>query len=114
MKNTSLLLLVFLLDLSSCRPRKTDDTIVLTGYIQTVNDSFDIHQSMAINDGKIMAIGSNAEIESKYKSKEIIDLKGQNVLPGLIDAHAHFLAYGEGLQQVNLTGTKSWEEVIER
>lgn len=34
--------------------------------------------------------------------------------PGLIDAHAHFLSYGLGLQNANLVATKSWDEVVEK
>ncbi|MBU2045509.1 MAG: amidohydrolase, partial [Bacteroidetes bacterium] len=42
------------------------------------------------------------------------DAQGKAVYPGFIDAHAHFLRYGQGLQNVNLVGTKSWKEILEK
>ena len=48
------------------------------------------------------------------KSKEKLDAQGKFIYPGFIDAHAHFVGYGYGLQTVDLVGTKSWEEIIER
>ena len=50
----------------------------------------------------------------KYKSENIINLNGSTVLPGLIDAHCHF--YGLGLNQsvIDLTGTKSFSEIIDK
>ena len=48
------------------------------------------------------------------KQKEKIDLNGSTVLPGLIDAHCHF--YGLGLNQsvIDLTGTNSFNEILEK
>ena len=68
---------------------------------------------MAIKDGKIIEVGSNELITSHYSSKQIIDVQGQSIYPGFIDAHCHFYGYGKGLSQLNLAGTKSYEEVIE-
>src|SRR5205085_1448104 len=39
---------------------------------------------------------------------------GKFIYPGFIDAHAHFVGYGNSLQRVNLVDTKSWDEVLER
>lgn len=71
--------------------------------------------AMAINDGKIVAIGSQEEIEAlNLRTEHTIDLKGQFVYPGLIDAHCHFYRFGQQLQQVDLIGTNSYEQVLER
>ncbi|HSC36803.1 MAG TPA: amidohydrolase, partial [Chitinophagaceae bacterium] len=45
-------------------------------------------------------------------AKQQTDLQGKFVYPGLIDAHAHFVAYGLGLQTANLVNTESWDDVI--
>jgi len=108
------LFFVLLILLSSCTSKKSADLIIHNGIIYTVDSSFSTAESFAVKDGKFLAIGSNDEILSNYDAKKIIDAKGKAIYPGLIDSHCHFYGYGEGLQQVNLVGTKSFEEVIKK
>ncbi len=100
--------------LTSCGGHKKVDTIVVNGVIYTVDSSFSTAQAMAIKDGMIVATGTDAEILASYTASEKIDAKGQAVYPGFIDAHAHFVGYGKSLFQVDLFGTTSWEEAVER
>jgi predicted amidohydrolase YtcJ len=100
--------------LTSCGGPKKVDTLVVNGVIYTVDSSFSTAQAMAIKDGIIVATGTNAEILAAYTAPEKIDAKGQAVYPGFIDAHAHFVGYGKSLFQVDLFGTTSWEEAVER
>lgn len=100
--------------LTSCGGPKKVDTIVVNGVIYTVDSSFSTAQAMAIKDGLIVATGTDAEILASYTATEKIDAKGQAVYPGFIDAHAHFVGYGKSLFQVDLFGTTSWEEAVER
>jgi len=100
--------------LTSCGGPKKVDTLVVNGVIYTVDSSFSSVQAMAIKDGIIVAIGTDAEILAAYTAPEKIDAKGQAVYPGFIDAHAHFVGYGKSLFQVDLFGTTSWEEAVER
>ena len=100
--------------LISCGGPKKVDTIVVNGVIYTVDSSFSTAQAMAIKDGLIVATGTDAEILASYTASEKIDAKGQAVYPGFIDAHAHFVGYGKSLFQVDLFGTTSWEEAVER
>ena len=53
-------------------------------------------------------------MQSKYDATEKMDAQGKFIYPGFIDAHAHFVGYGNSLQRVNLVGTKSWDEVLDR
>jgi predicted amidohydrolase YtcJ len=108
------ILLFLSLLLSSCSHRQAADLIVHNAVIYTVDSAFSTAQSFAVKDGKFIAVGSNDEILSGYEAKEMIDAKGNAVYPGLIDSHCHFYGYGEGLQQVDLVGTKSFDEVIEK
>ena len=48
-----------------------------------------IHEAMAIQNGKIISLGKNNQILNKYQSNHKIDLKGNVVYPGFIDAHCH-------------------------
>jgi hypothetical protein len=100
--------------LTSCGGPKKVDTLVVNGVIYTVDSSFSTAQAMAIKDGIIVATGTDAEILAAYTAPEKIDAKGQAVYPGFIDAHAHFVGYGKSLFQVDLFGTTSWEEAVDR
>lgn len=106
--------LVLFLCFTACKTTTTADTIIHNGIVYTVNEDFATAEAFAVKDGKIVAVGSNTEILGKYKAKDIIDAKGQAVYPGLIDAHAHFLGYGQSLFMVDLFGTSSWREAIDR
>jgi len=105
---------VFAIVLTSCGDPKKVDTLVVNAVIYTVDSSFSTAQAMAIKDGIIVATGTDAEILAAYTAPEKIDAKGQAVYPGFIDAHAHFVGYGKSLFQVDLFGTTSWEEAVER
>ncbi|MDQ6815164.1 MAG: amidohydrolase [Bacteroidota bacterium] len=107
-------LMIFSVVGSACKTTSSVDTIVQNGLVYTVNEKFDTVQSFAIKDGKIIATGTNEAIINKYTAKETIDAKGQAVYPGLIDAHAHFLGYGQSLFMVDLFDAASWEEAVER
>lgn len=111
-----MILFAVALVLLSCSNKPADeaDIILHNGIVYTVNDQFETVQAFAVKDGKIIATGTDAEILKKYKAKDIIDAKGQAVYPGFIDAHSHFLGYGQSLFMVDLYGSGSWEEVIER
>ncbi|HEX8462039.1 MAG TPA: amidohydrolase [Segetibacter sp.] len=98
----------------SCTSTTKVDTIVHQGLVYTVNDKFQTVEAFAVKDGKIEAIGTNEEILKKYSATEMIDAKGAIVYPGFIDAHAHFLGYGQSLFMVDLFGATSWEEVVVR
>lgn len=104
-------LLVVLL---SCNQKEKADLLVYNATIYTVDSSFSTAEAMAIKDGKIVATGKTADLENEYDYKEKLDAEGKFIYPGFIDAHAHFVGYGMSLQTVNLVGTKSWEECIER
>ena len=106
-----LLILAVTIFFQSCT--KTVDLIAHNGNIYTVDENFSKASAFAVENGKFIAVGSE-DILSKYKSEKIINLNGSTVLPGLIDAHCHF--YGLGLNQsvIDLTGTKSFEEIIDK
>jgi predicted amidohydrolase YtcJ len=108
------LFLVIVISLFSCTPTEKIDLIVHNAKVYTVNDNFDITDAIAINDGKIIAVGPENEIKNKYLAKEYLDAKKRPVYPGFIDAHCHFVGYAKSLQQVNLVGTTSFNEVLEK
>ena len=109
----NLLAVAAILLFSSCINQRVD-LIVHHALIYTVNNDFATAEAMAVQDGKIVAIGTNDEILKEYKSDSLVDAKGAAVYPGFIDAHAHFLGYGQTLYAVDLMFVPSWEEAITR
>ena len=90
------------------------DLIIHHATIYTVDAQFSTAPAMAVKDGRIVAIGTNETILTTYSAAETIDAKGNTVFPGFIDAHAHFVGYGQSLFVADLYDTKSFDEVIER
>lgn len=93
--------------------KKTADMIIINARVYTVDNHFTIAEAFAVLDGKFDAVGTKKEILKKYNSEKIIDLGGKPVYPGFIDAHSHFYGYGVFAQRIDLTGTTSFEEMIE-
>jgi len=106
-------LIVLLFILTSCSKQKAD-LIIYNGKIYTVNDKFDMAEAIAVRDGKIVGVGASEDIRKQFKGNEEIDVQGKAVYPGFIDAHAHFLGYGQSLQSADLRETASWDEVLTR
>ena len=100
--------------LIACSPKKKIDLLIYNAAIYTVDSSFSVAEAMAVKDGKIVEVGKTADLQNEYDAKEKLNAQGKFIYPGFIDAHAHFVGYGNSLQRVNLVDTKSWDEVIER
>lgn len=99
---------------SSCNKKDEADLILHNAVIYTIDKEFSTASAFAVKDRKFIAVGNDNEILENFEATNMIDNQGLPVYPGFIDAHAHFYRYGLGLQDVNLTGTKSFEEVIQR
>ena len=114
MKLKFVVLSVLVANFVHAQKKQQADVIVTNATIYTVNKNFDKAEAFAVADGKIIEIGTAAAIQKKYTSPQIINAKNKFVYPGFYDAHAHFYSYGMNLQTVDLRGTKSFEEVIEK
>ncbi|WP_398479867.1 amidohydrolase [Tardiphaga sp.] len=88
--------------------------VMMGGKILTLDGQSTVAQALAIRDGKILAVGSDAAIKLLAGSQtRVIDLAGKSVVPGLIDTHAHFKAAGLGDYVVNLGGAKDVAGALE-
>ncbi|WP_339659171.1 amidohydrolase [uncultured Polaribacter sp.] len=112
MKNIYILLILSFL-ITSCQKEKAD-LIIINSNTYTVNEKFENAEAFAVKDGKFIAVGTTKEIQENYESENVIDAKNQTVVPGLIDAHCHFYRMGLQQQKVELEGTKSYDEVLEK
>jgi hypothetical protein len=98
----------------SCNSKQQVDLIITNAKIYSVDANFSVHQSMAVSNGKVVALGESNQILEKFSSKQILDLNGNPVYPGFIDPHCHFLGYGTGLNNAWLAGVGTWAEVVDR
>ncbi|HRH67191.1 MAG TPA: amidohydrolase [Bacteroidia bacterium] len=117
MATTRLKFLILLLTgsvLSSCKWSKNADLVLYNGVIYTVDDGFTVVEAMAIRGGKIIAVGSTDDLKNGFTARESIDLQGKAVYPGFIDGHCHFFGYGSDLVKCDLSGTTSFDNVLEK
>ena len=115
MNKIILLFLLCLIALTSCKEKIQVDTIVYNAVVYTVNDGFESASAFAVKDGYFVKVGNQDSIMINYKADFIIDAGGRAVYPGFNDGHSHFSGYGlTVISYVNLVGTKSFDEVIER
>lgn len=114
MMNKLLAIAVSYATLVSCAGKTNADLIVTGATVYTIDSGFTKTEAIVVQDGKILATGSNAAILAEYQAKDTLDATGKFIYPGFIDAHAHFVGYGLGLQTVNLVDTQSWEEILQK
>lgn len=69
--------------------------ILVNGRVCTVDDRFSVAEAVAVDGGRIRAVGTSAEIRALAgPASRVIDLAGRTVLPGINDSHLHGAAYG--------------------
>ena len=90
------------------------DLLVFNANIYTVDNEFSKAEAFAIKDGKFLETGLAEDLKDKYEFYDEFDANGKHIFPGFIDAHAHFYGLGMQQQRVDLTGTRSFEEVVTR
>jgi predicted amidohydrolase YtcJ len=117
MKNKKWLIflaIIIMTTILSCGRPAPADLVLHRGKVVTVDENFSIHEAVAVRGDKIVFVGSDRDVEEYIlPSTSVIDLEGQLVLPGLIDAHAHLHSLGDELTSLNITGTQSYQEVID-
>lgn len=110
----SLLPILFLFFFLSCNnSSQYPDSIISNGNIYTVDSEHSHAEALAIKDGKIIAVGSNEEINKlSGPETELIDVQGQFVMPGFIEGHGHFSGLGMSLIDLNFLKSGSWEDIV--
>lgn len=89
------------------------DLVLKNGNVHTVNDKQPHAEAVAVKGSRIVFAGSNAEAQ-KYVGAQtrVIDLHGATVLPGLTDAHYHFIGVGQRELNLNLEGITNLEDFL--
>jgi len=98
----------------SCTGVHQADLVFMNGKVATMNDNMTMLEAVAIKGDHILLTGSNQDVQVCIGSTtKVIDLEGKLVLPGLIDAHAHFASYGAFLENLDLNGTTSYQQILD-
>ena len=94
-------------------PAQSADLVITNAKIVTVDDGVPEAQAIAVRGGRIQALGTSDEIK-RYTGAgtEVIDARGQLVIPGFIESHGHFNGVGDAELNLKLMPTKSWDEIV--
>lgn len=91
------------------------DILIVHAKIYTVDEKKPWAQSLAIRKGKIVAVGTDEQVERmRGIGTKLIDAGGKLVLPAFTDSHIHFLEGGFSLTHVNLEGAKDVADIQNR
>jgi len=91
------------------------DLVLLGGKLVTLDPGRPEAEALAARDGRIVAVGSDAEIRAYVgDGTEIVELDGRLAIPGFIESHAHFPGLGRSKMALEVGSAKSWDEVVER
>lgn len=90
------------------------DLVLLSGTVVTVDSNTPEAEALAVADGRVLALGSTSEIEAFVgEATEVVDLDGRLALPGFIEGHGHYLGLGRAQMILDLTGIRSWDEMVD-
>ena len=95
-------------------PAEPADLVLMGGNVVTVDDARPVAQAVAMRDGRIQAVGTDAEIDAYVGSAtQVIELDGRTAIPGFIEGHGHYMGVGQSTLQLNLMNVANWQEVID-
>ena len=85
---------------------------ILNAEVITLNSKQPRAEAIAIQNGKMIAVGSNQEIRKHISNKtKVIDAKNRTVVPGFVDCHVHMAGFGRSLQDLDLRNLTSIKEM---
>ncbi len=100
---------------AAARAAEPADLVLRNAVVHTVDPKRPRAEAVAVRGNRIVAVGSNADVQPFVGSRTSVhDLAGRTVVPGFDDSHAHFRGIGFARLDVDLVGTRSYAEVVER
>ena len=89
------------------------EKLYVNGSIHTLDAASPLVSALAAVDGRIVAIGTEAEVRAAVSpAAEVVDLGGRTVTPAFSDTHMHLLSYVGSKREVDLSAVHSVEELI--
>jgi predicted amidohydrolase YtcJ len=115
MKYFSFGALLWLLLFAACQSTEPADLVLRNGNFYTVDADQPQAQAVAVRNGRIVFVGSDQGVLAYVAAPtQVIDLQGQTVTPGLIEGHAHLMGLGQFQRNLDLTGVKSYQELVDQ
>ncbi len=94
-------------------PPPAPDLILRGGTVATVDAGNTMAEAVAIDDGWIVAVGSNEEVDALAGSDtEIVELNGRLAIPGFIEGHGHYMSLGNSKTILDLNGATNWDAIV--
>ncbi|HEX8521224.1 MAG TPA: amidohydrolase [Tepidisphaeraceae bacterium] len=92
------------------------DSVVTNGNLMTLDARRPRASALAVRDGKIVAVGSDADVlQLAGEGTKRVNLEGKTVTPGFCDSHIHLLWYGmQLLNEADLVGSEDVDDLLER
>ncbi|MCA1032354.1 amidohydrolase [Bacillus timonensis] len=87
-------------------------TLWYNGNIYTLDREGEKVEAVFVEDGKIVATGTEEKIRNQFKVTKEYNLKGNSMYPGFVDSHLHLIGHGEKLSRLDLSEMTSSEEII--
>jgi predicted amidohydrolase YtcJ len=89
------------------------DLVLTNGKVVTVEGAMPEAQAIAVHGDRIVALGSAADI-GRYAgpATQVIDVRGQLIIPGFVEGHGHFTGVGEAQLNLGLMPTTSWDQIV--
>jgi len=117
MKANSILFLLLITYFLACKSDQkvatVADMVLINGTIATVDEQNPSVEAIAFKADRIIQLGTTADIQKLVgETTEVVDLKGNFAMPGIIEGHGHFSSIGTTLQNLNFIKSKSWNDIV--
>lgn len=98
---------------TGCETREGADLVLRGGTVATVDADNTMAEAVAIDDGWIVAVGGDADVDSYIGAEtEVIELDGRLAIPGFIEGHGHYMSLGNSKTILDLNGAANWDAIV--
>ena len=112
---TSVTMVVAVVAVGAAQNAPPPDLIIHGARIYTVAERMPTAEAIAIRGDRIVFVGSSADaVKLRGQATRMLDARGATIVPGLQDAHGHFTQLGASLQRLDLRGTTSYTQIVDR
>lgn len=113
MKHLPLLLLLSTVVVAGQNQPAPATLVLRNGKVVTVDAATPEAQAVAIRGDRIVAVGTNEAVQQYVgRDTQVIDLRGQLAIPGLVESHGHFMGLGQSKLTLDLMDVKDWDEIV--
>jgi hypothetical protein len=89
------------------------DLVLRNGRLVTVDDAVPEAQALAVRGDRIVAVGTNEEVEAFIgRRTEVVDLGGRLAIPGFIEGHGHWMNLGRAKMNLDLMQARNWDDIV--